>query len=90
MPHNKSTAKRVRTNERARERNRAVKSAVRLAVRRLHEGLRGEKAAELLREAVSSLDNAARKGVLHRKTVDRRKSRLAQAVNRAQAETPKS
>jgi small subunit ribosomal protein S20 len=85
MPHHRSTAKRVKTSERARERNRAVKSEVRAAIRRLRENAGEENADELLRQAQSSLDNAARKGIIHRKTVDRRKSRLARVVNRARS-----
>lgn len=85
MPHHKSAKKRVRTNERDRKRNITVKSGVRTAIRRLREAPGGEKAGETLREAHSVLDNAVRKGVLHKKTVNRRKSRLAKLVNRATA-----
>ena len=84
MPHHKSAEKRIRTSERDRLRNKAVKSQVRHATRALREGLTSEKAPELLREAHSVLDNAVRKGIVHSKTADRRKSRLAKALNRAQ------
>lgn len=82
MPHHKSTAKRIKTSERDRKKNVAVKREVRSAVRKVREGLKDENAPELLREAHSALDNAERKGVIHRKTVDRQKSRLAKSVHR--------
>jgi len=85
MPQHASAKKRILTSERDRQRNRAVKSQVRGAVKRVRQTLGDEEAPARLREAHSSLDNATRKGVLHRKTVDRLKSRLAKAVNRASA-----
>ncbi len=83
MPHHKSAEKRMRTNERDRQKNIMVKSAVRSTLRKLREGAAGEKAQENLREAHSVLDNAARKGVLHKRTADRRKSRAAKLVQRS-------
>jgi small subunit ribosomal protein S20 len=86
MPHHASAKKRVRTNERDRLKNRTVKSQVRGAVKKLQTTLGAEEAPKALQQAHSALDNATRKGVMHRKTVDRMKSRLAKAVNRASAE----
>ncbi len=86
MPHHASAKKRVRTNERDRLKNRTVKSQVRGAVKKLQANLGAEEAPKALRTAHSVLDNATRKGVMHRKTVDRMKSRLAKAVNRAAGE----
>ncbi len=82
MPHHKSAEKRVRTNERDRKRNTTVKSEVRTVTRRLRESAGSEKAPSALREVQSVLDNATRKGVLHKRTADRKKSRLARLVNR--------
>lgn len=86
MPHHKSAEKRMRTSERDRKKNIAVKSVVRSAVRKLREGSTNDQASELLRTAHSVLDNAARKGVIHKKTADRRKSRLAKLVQRSRKE----
>jgi small subunit ribosomal protein S20 len=83
MPHHKSAEKRMRTSERDRKRNIAVKSQVRGATRKVREEAKSEGAAELLRNAHSVLDNAARKGVVHKNTANRMKSRLAKAVGRA-------
>ncbi len=85
MPQHASAKKRMRTNERDKNRNRAVKSQVRGAVKKLRNALGEETAATELRQTHSVLDNASRKGVLHHKKVDRMKSRLAKAVNRASA-----
>jgi len=88
MPHHKSAEKRVRTNERSRKRNITVKSEVRTVTRKFREQSGVANAPELLRDAHSALDNAARKGILHRKTVDRRKSRLAKLLNRSAKAAP--
>ena len=60
-------------------RNRAARSAVRTYVKKANEAVGGvavENAAEVVREAVSALDTAARKGIVHRNAAARRKSRL--------------
>ena len=78
MANIKSQIKRNRTNEAARERNKAVRSAVKTrtkhAERAATEG--AEDAAELTKQAIRSIDRAARKGVFHRNAAARRKSRL--------------
>jgi small subunit ribosomal protein S20 len=84
MPHHKSAEKRMRTNERDRKKNVAVRSAVKKATRGVRDEAKGKDAVKLLREAQSLLDNAVRKGVVHKKTADRRKSRLAKHVNKSQ------
>jgi small subunit ribosomal protein S20 len=90
MPTHKSTAKRVRTNKRDREKNIAVRSQVRSAVRNVREGSRGEDDGELLRKAHSTLDNAVRKGVVSRSNADRNKSRLAKVVAKSKKKEAKS
>ena len=81
MPHHKSPAKRMRTSEKARLRNRAVKSTVKSALKKLEEAP-VEQSAEAMRQAVSELDRAARKGVIPKGRADRKKSRLARKSNR--------
>ncbi len=83
MPHHKSAEKRMRTNERDRKRNTAVKTQVRSVVRDMREQAAAENAPERLRKAQSVLDNAVRKGILHKNTVNRKKSRLAKLVNKS-------
>ena len=61
-------------------RNRANKSRVRSALRELREALTAgnrENAEQAYRRTVSTLDKAIQKGVLHRNTADRYKSRLS-------------
>ncbi len=81
----KSGLKRRRQNEVRRARNRAVRTRVRNAVRALHAAIASgdvEKVRQLLPRTVSVLDTGVRKGVLHRNTASRTKSRLTTQVNR--------
>jgi small subunit ribosomal protein S20 len=80
----KSQIKRVKTNEKRRQRNKSVKSAVRTAVRKFREAAEtgdAEQAAELQRAASKALDKAAGKGVIHRNQAANRKSAMAKRVN---------
>lgn len=80
----KSGIKRVEIAERNRQRNVAVKSAVKTRIKRVHEAMAGDDqalSADLLKVAISAIDRAARKGILHPNTAARRKSRLVKALN---------
>jgi len=79
LPHTKSVAKRVRQNEKRRLRNKAVKSYVRTMIKRV---LESEDKEEALRKAYSALDKAVKKGVIHKNTAARKKSRLAKLVKK--------
>ena len=84
MANIKSQIKRVKTNEKRRQRNKSVKSAVRTAVRRFREAADAgdtEKATQLQRAAARALDKAAGKGVIHRNQAANRKSALARRIN---------
>ena len=83
MPQHASAKKRMLTSERDRKRNRAVKSQVRRAVKELQDVLGTEDAPAQLSATHSTLDRASKKGVLHPRKVDRMKSRLAKAAQRA-------
>ena len=75
----KSQMKRIRTNEKARQRNKAVKSSLKTAVRRFHEAAQAgdtEKAQEYARAAARQLDKAASKGVIHKNQAANRKSAI--------------
>ena len=79
MANIKSQIKRNRQNEKRRVRNRVFRGKARTLVARARTLVdTGEKAtsAEAVRLAVSALDKAAEKGVLHRNNAARRKSRL--------------
>lgn len=80
MPTSLSAKKRVRQNAKSRLHNRIVKSAVRTQIRKLVAALdsgEAEAARNEFRAVVRALDKAAGKGVLHRNTAARQKSRLA-------------
>jgi small subunit ribosomal protein S20 len=81
----KSQQKRIKTNERARLRNKSVKSSLRTAVRAFREATEGgdkEKAAELLVATNRKLDKAASRGVIHKNQAANKKSALARALNK--------
>lgn len=84
MANIKSQIKRNRTNEKARLRNKAVKSELRTHVRAVREAVAGgdkETAENALQVASRKLDKAVSKGVIHANQAANRKSRLAKAVN---------
>lgn len=84
MANIKSQIKRNRQNEKARLRNKSVKSALKTYVRRVREAVAaGEttKASEYLATANRQLDKAASKGVIHKNQAANRKSGLATLVN---------
>lgn len=87
MPNIKSAKKRVLTSERNRLRNHAYKSAIRTALKRVHESLSAKgDAAEVqtrVNKAFSLIDRAILKGILHKNTGSRYKGRLVKAVNKA-------
>jgi len=80
----KSQIKRIKTNELARVRNKAVKSELKTHVRRVREAVAaGDKdaAASALTVASTKLDKAVSKGVIHANQAANRKSSLAQQVS---------
>jgi small subunit ribosomal protein S20 len=76
----KSQIKRIKTNEKARQRNKAVKSALRTHTRRFHEAAAAGDAAraqEYAQAANRAFDKAASKGVIHKNQAANRKSAIA-------------
>ena len=82
MANIKSQIKRNKTNEKARLRNKDVRSAVKTAVRKFREAnASGDaQAADLLKVASRQLDKAASKGVIHANAAANKKSAMAQAL----------
>ncbi len=77
MANIKSQIKRIRTNERRHQRNKAVKSSVKTAIRRFREAADAgevDQAQEYARQAARKLDKAASKGVIHKNQAANRKS----------------
>jgi small subunit ribosomal protein S20 len=83
----KSQIKRNKTNEKARLRNKAVKSSLKTAIRKAREAAAAgdvEKAAVAVREASRKLDKAVSKGVIHKNAAANKKSALAARVSTLQ------
>ena len=79
----KSQIKRIKTNEKATARNKAVKSELRTFVRQTREAVAaGDKAAAeaALKKASTKLDKAVSKGVIHKNQAANRKSAIAKQV----------
>jgi small subunit ribosomal protein S20 len=91
VANTKSAAKRARQSVKRNARNRTLTSTVRTQVRKTREVFSKGDAASIdteLKNAVSALNRAASKGVLHKRAASRKVSRLAAAA--AAAKAPKA
>ena len=80
MANIKSQIKRNKQNEKARLRNKAVKSSLKTSVRQFREAADAgdtEKVTETMRAALTKLDKAVSKGVIHKNQAANRKSAIA-------------
>ncbi|HQZ97344.1 MAG TPA: 30S ribosomal protein S20 [Pyrinomonadaceae bacterium] len=85
MANHKSAEKRVRQNAKRNEINRSNRSKLRTSIKKLRTAVAGQdKAAstELLFPTVSLIDKAVNKGIIHKNTAARYKSRLTKHVNK--------
>jgi len=85
MPNHKSAEKRVRQNEKRRGVNRSNRSNLRTQIKKLRTALTDtdkNQSQELLNPTISSIDKAVNKGVLHKNTAARYKSRLTMHVSK--------
>lgn len=85
MANIKSQIKRNKTNLKAQERNRAVKSELKTVVRHAREAIASgdkEKAEHAVKLATKKLDKAASKGVIHKNQAANRKSAIAEQAAR--------
>ncbi len=89
MANTKSALKEIRKNSRRRVRNRLVRASTRTAIKRANTAIeQGETdTPQKVNAATSALDKAAGKGVIHRNSAARRKSRLAKKI-KARAAKP--
>ncbi len=88
MPNTKSATRRVRNSERKRVRNVASKSKVKTLEKSYLAAVKSGKkdvATTALKAVVSAMDKAAKKGVIKKGTVNRKKSRLAIKLNKVAA-----
>lgn len=82
MANIKSQIKRNRQNEARRMRNKSINSSLKTSVKKVETAsAAGEQADDLMRQAQAEIDGAVSKGVLHKKTAARKKSRLAKRVS---------
>ncbi len=85
MANIKSAKKRILVNRTKAERNKAIKSGVKTAIKKVNAAIAANDksaAAAALVAATATIDKAASKGVYHKNTASRKVSRLAQAVNK--------
>ncbi|HLZ55585.1 MAG TPA: 30S ribosomal protein S20 [Ktedonosporobacter sp.] len=86
MPNNAAAEKRMRQERKRRAHNRSIKSIVKTQVTKARQAITStiiadEDATSAVRAAVSELDRAAKKGVIHKNNAARRKSRLMKQLN---------
>lgn len=90
MPNHKATEKSLRQDAKRHQANVAVKSQIRTLVKKVRlsvEEKKDDQIKDQLRNAVSALDTAAKKHIIHPRNAARRKSRLMRLVQKL--ETPK-
>jgi len=88
MPIIKSAKKRVRVSEKATIRNAKTRRSLRESVKAFHKSLTSGKSADIAKahnEAVSAIDTAAKKNVIHKNKAARKKSQLSAAAKAAGA-----
>jgi small subunit ribosomal protein S20 len=82
MANIKSQIKRNRQNEARRVRNKSINSSLKTSVKKVEAAsAAGEETDQLMRQAQAKIDTAVSKGVLHKKTAARKKSRLAKRAS---------
>jgi small subunit ribosomal protein S20 len=84
MAHSKSNKKAIRVAERKRQRNKSVRSTIKTYTAKAEKMLSSkdsDSAKEATTQAVSTLDKAAQKGVIHRNNAARKKSHLMKKLN---------
>lgn len=81
MPQHKSAIKRVRQNEKRRQRNQSQRSKMKTLVKNAMETTSKEEAEAAFKKASSYLDKMAAKDLIHKNFAARRKAKLAKHVN---------
>ena len=84
MAHHKSAKKRIRTNERKKDVNKAFTSKVKTSVKKVLGSKNKEEAEKLYKEAVSLLDKGTVKGIVKKNTASRNKSTITRHLNSLQ------
>ncbi len=93
MPVRKATVlKRQRQEDKKKKRNKMEKSKIKTIIKKTKESLlnQSEKCEDAARKALRSIDKAKAKGVIHKNTAARKKSRLAKFGNKYKVKTSQS
>jgi len=88
LANHKSAIKRHKQSLKRKERNKTVKSSLKTVTKKVEAVLESgntEDAPSILKQAVTALDKAAGKGIIHKKTAARKVSRLSKKVNAIQS-----
>jgi len=85
MPNHKSCEKRLRSDEKKKERNHYVKKSISTIIKKIKKSADKTEMDTLLIQAHSLIDKAVKKGVIHRNNADRKKSRLSKFVKNFEA-----
>ncbi len=86
MAHHKSALKRIRQSKRRNEYNRDKKKNIKVAVKAVREAQNYEEGLERLKKVYKVLDKASVKGIVHKNTAARKKSRLVKYVRSLKSE----
>ena len=81
MPKLKSSKKRLKQEMVRQKRNSVVKSTMRSAIKKLCGNTDADDTPDLLKHACSKLDKAAKRGIIHKRTAARQKSRLMKVTH---------
>ncbi|MFO7659850.1 MAG: 30S ribosomal protein S20 [Candidatus Cloacimonadaceae bacterium] len=85
MPQHKSPMKRMKTDKKREARNNYVKRTLKTLAKQFKSEIPLEEKQQMLDTLYAQLDKAAKKGVIHKRTASRRKSRLAAFLNKESA-----
>lgn len=83
MANKRSSKKDLRRIAKRRVRNQGTRTALKTFVKKVKTAAEGKAATEALKSAVSALDKAAQRGIIHKNAAARRKSRAAKAAAKA-------
>ncbi|MCK5739263.1 30S ribosomal protein S20 [bacterium] len=81
MAHHKSAIKRIKTNEKSRQRNNHYKSLMKSTLKSVFSTTEKEAAEGKMSGAISLLDKLASKGIIHKNKAANQKSRVARHIN---------
>lgn len=87
MANIKSAIKRIQITERNEKRNKAAKANIKTALKKALDliSAKGSDAEKMVRQAIKNIDKAVSKGILHKNTASRKKSRLTKKLNKSKA-----